>query len=168
MHAPSTEDDLDLNLDGLELAVSSILTDGYILRDFTSITEGETEAAYALAYQLFNQQQYVKAERLFTVLCQLDHYDGRFWLGLGASRQMQNKYADAVNAYAMAGIHDMENPVPPLRCAECYLALDRIEDAENGATAAIHWAGDEERYRQIRARAELILEGIQRRKEPQL
>lgn len=167
MQEVSTEAGEKRDCDGLESLVESIFTDGYILRDYTSITKEETEAAYALAYRIFNQRQYAKAERLFAILCQLDHYDGRFWLALGACRQMQNDYTGALSAYAVAGIHDMENPVTPLRAAECFLALNRLDDAEHGITAAIHWATDRPEYGQLKTRAELILNGIQRRKDRQ-
>ena len=151
------------DLNGIEEIVEAIMTEGYVLQDFTTITQEETEALYATAYNLINQAQYAKAEKCFEMLCQLDHYQGRFWMGLGACRQMLKNYETAVAAYANAGIHDMENPMPGLRAAECYLVLNKLEEAKSGASAAVHWAGDKPEHRAVKNRAEMILETIKNR-----
>src|SRR5262245_38989619 len=105
------------------------MSEYYVLRDFTEITEQEADAMYAVAYGLFDQGHYQRTERLFEFLCTLDHFDARFWMGLGASRQMLGKFDRAVAAYGMAGLHDMGNPVPPMRAAECLAALGKKDDA---------------------------------------
>jgi hypothetical protein len=61
-------------------------------------------------------------------------------------------------------MNDVANPMPPLRAAECYLALGRLNEAESGAQAALHWAGDGPGREAARARAELILDTIRRRR----
>lgn len=160
----TANDNLELDLKGLEQLTEAVLTGGYTLKDFTEISDDEADAAYAVAYNLFNQGQYHKAEKLFEFLCQLDHYEGRFWIGLGSCRQMLKHYESAVKAYSMAGIHDMENPVPALRAAECYLALGQLEEAESGASAALLWASDKAEHQALKARAEVIMNSIVRRK----
>jgi len=156
-----------IDFDAVASMADSILNGGYTFRDYTTITDQEAEAAYALASQLINQRQYAKAEQLFEFLCWMDHYRSKYWLGLGISRQLQSKHAEALPAYSMAGLNDVKNPVPPLRAAECFLALNRLDDAQNGATAAVHWAAQRPDCAKIKARAELILDGIQNRRKEQ-
>ena len=153
--------------DVLASVIDSIMYRGYVFKDYTTITDQETEAAYALATQLIDQRQYAKAERLFEFLCCLDFYRSKYWLGLGVCRQLQSNPLAAIPAYSMAGATDLHNPAPPLRAAECYLAVDRIDDAENCATAAVHWASQQPENAKLKARAELILENIQGKRENQ-
>ncbi len=60
-------------------------------------------------------------------------------------------------------MQDVENPLPPLRAAECYLALGRVEEAKSGLEATLHWAGDKPQHETARARARLLLEALERR-----
>lgn len=168
---PTTADDtapqITLDIDALDSMVDSIVNGGYIFRDYTTITDQEAEAVYCLGTQLINQRQFFKAERLFEFLCHLDHYCAKYWLGLGASRQLQSKHKEALQAYAMAGMNDLKNPVPHLRASECFLSLNRPDDAENAATAALHWADQRPECAKIKARTELILKSIQEQRATQ-
>jgi type III secretion system low calcium response chaperone LcrH/SycD len=165
MAAQQTDNpEVNLDLSGLEEMVDALMTGGYTFKDFADISDEEMEAVYATAFNLVNQNKYDKAEAIFAFLCHLEPYDGRFWLGLGVCRQMLKKYEEATKAYAMAGIHDMENPVPPLRAAECFLAMGKLEDAEMGISATLHWAGDKTEYQELKNRAEVLMNEIQRRK----
>jgi type III secretion system low calcium response chaperone LcrH/SycD len=156
--------DAEIDEAGLELIVNAITSEGYAYRDFTSISDEELEAAYAQAYQLLNQERHDEAEKLFEMLCQLDHYQARFWIGLGACRQMRKGYEPATKAYAMAGSLDVENPIPALRAAECFLALGNLEAAESGLLAARHWAGAKPEFEGVRQRAIALTEALDRRK----
>jgi type III secretion system low calcium response chaperone LcrH/SycD len=153
--------------DGLQAMVEAILFEGYTHGDFARISKAELEGVYAAAYNLVNIGQYEKGERVFEFLNFLNHYDTRFWLGLGVCRQLQKEYEKAIEAYSMAGINDVSSPVPPLRAAECHLALGRLDQAESGAQAALALAGAAPAVEAVRARAEIILNGIRRRRQVQ-
>lgn len=146
----------------VEALDKAINEEGYILKDFTSLTDDEMEALYAIALQEFDAGKFEDAENRFLLLCRLDHYSGKYWLGLGATRQMLKRYKDATLAYALAGIHDGENPVPGLRAAECYLAMGDLENALSGAKAAVHWSEGKPEHAAFAARAEALLESIKR------
>lgn len=151
--------------DGVNMIVEAIMTEGYILKDFSPFTDEETEAVYAQAYRLVNQGQFEQAEKLFEMLCQLDHFGAKYWMGLGICRQQRKSFEQAASAYAMVGILDHENPMPALRAAECYMALQQWEAAESGLIATLHWSGDRPQHAEARARASALLEILERRKE---
>jgi type III secretion system low calcium response chaperone LcrH/SycD len=151
----------------VEALDKAINEDGHILKDFAGVTDDEMEAVYAVALQEIDAGKYRDAEDRFLLLCRLDHYNGKYWLGLGAVRQLTKRYQGAINAYAMAGIHDGENPVPGLRAAECYLAIGDLENALSGAKAAVHWSEDKPEYEAFAARAEALLESIKRQQGAQ-
>ena len=148
-----------------DMTREAVMDKGYAWKHVTEIDETQMEAVYALAYRHFNHGQYAKAEQLFKFLYSLDHYDSRFPIGLGAARQKQQKYNDAVNAYSAAAGIDIENPVPPLRSAECYMAQQDYELAKKAAKAAIYWAEGKPEHQKTRARADLILKGIEARRQ---
>ena len=151
--------------DGLQAMVQAILFEGYTHGDFAGITKAELEGVYAAAYNLVGIGQYEKGERVFEFLNFLNHYDTRFWLGLGVCRQLRKDYERAIEAYSMAAVNAVASPVPPLRAAECHLALGRLNEAECGARAALAMAGAEPAQEVVRGRAKMILHGIQRRKQ---
>lgn len=113
-----------------------VLSEGFTFGDFTQITDDEMEAAYACGFQLLNQQQPAQAEQLFRFLISLNHYEVRFWMGLGAAQQLQGKHEEANTAFSWLWQMDYENPVPPLRAAECLVAMNRWEEADGAAIAA--------------------------------
>lgn len=153
----------DIDFDAVAEILNATMNEGYINQDFTNITDEEKEAAYAQAFNLVNQGEFEGAKKLFEFLCYLDQFGAKFWLGLGICRQQLKLYEPATQAYAMAGLLDMHNPMPALRAAECYLALGRLEEAESGLTAALHWAGDKAEYGQVRERATTLMEALKRR-----
>ncbi len=141
------------------------LEKGGTLGDIKGFTPEEVEAVYALAYNLFQQQKYEDAEKLFQFLCFYEHLDKRFWMGLGGCRQHLKQYEGAIDAYSVLGMLDMENPYPPLHAADCYVALGDMEKAESALEAAIHWSGDDDRYQEVKSRAALLLEAIGKSEE---
>lgn len=147
--------------------VDAILYEGYTPADFARISKAELEGVYAAAYNLIDIGQYEKGEQVFAFLNYLDHYDARFWLGLGVCRQLRKDYGRAVEAYSMAAVNGVTNPVPPLRAAECHLALGHLDEAESGVRAALLLAGEAPEQEAVRSRARVLLDGIERRRHAQ-
>ncbi len=156
-----------INMEGIGEITQAIKDEGYVLQDFLEISDDHMEAMYAKAFFLTDQGLYEQGEELFTTLCRLNHYEGRFWIGLGVCRQMQKNYKEAVKAFAMAGTVDVENPVPGLHAAECFLQLGDFKSAESGALATLHWAGDKTEYQTFKLRAEIILENLKEKQGEQ-
>jgi type III secretion system low calcium response chaperone LcrH/SycD len=155
----------DIDLDAVAEIVNATMWEGYINQDFTNITDDEKEAAYLQAFNLVNQGEFETAKKVFEFLCYLDQFGAKFWMGLGICRQQLKMYEPACQAYAMVGMLEMENPMPALRAAECYLALGKIEEADSGLSAALHWAGNKPQYEAVRQRATMLVQALKRRTE---
>ncbi len=145
------------------LIVKSIVEDGYTKADFAGISSNELDAGYAQAYRLIDVGQAEQAEALLELLCQLDHYQSRLFMGLGVARQMQRKYERALDAYGVAALHDTDNPHIPMRAAECFMATQRYHDAASAAEACVKLCSHRAEFASIRKRAETVL-GTSRRK----
>lgn len=150
-----------LDYDAVALITDAIQNEGYTFGDFADIDEKDLEGTYAAAYNLINQNHYADAEELLKLLCYLSHHDSRFWLALGVARQMQKKYEAALNAYSSAALHDLDNPVPPLRAAECFLALGNAEKAAQALEGALYACEENPGHDDVQQRATLLLEGLQ-------
>lgn len=153
----------ELDPDGLAAIAHAVAFEGYTFKDFARITDEQMEQAYAVAFHLVNSSQFREAEALLAWLAGMDQFDPRYLIGLGICRQQRGNFQGAITAYAAGSILDVENPIPPLRAAECYLALGRLGDAQSGIKAALHWAGDSPDHGAIRERATVLQAAIDRR-----
>jgi type III secretion system low calcium response chaperone LcrH/SycD len=124
-------------LDAIKLVIK-----GGTLADAKGIPEKQVEGLYALAYQVYQAGDYARAEAVFATLCLLNHLEKRFWLGLGGARQQLGKHAEAAQAFGMAAMQDLLDPVPPLHAGMCFLAMKDKENAANAFRQAVISAGD--------------------------
>ena len=99
------------------------------LMDCQGLTEQAMEGVYAMAYNTFRAGKYENAHKLFVFLAVYDHLTQKYWMGLGACRYNMGHYQGALEAYGMAQVIDPEDPRPQLRGAECFLALNRRDQA---------------------------------------
>jgi type III secretion system low calcium response chaperone LcrH/SycD len=139
----------------------SVLLEGGRYMDVAGLTEGDMETLYHLAYSQYRQGQYDDAEKTFRVLCFHDHLSERFWLGLGAARQMLKDYEGAILAYSMIPESGGFNPLAPLHAAECYLALGLYEEALAGLEGALEWAGNSAEPEAIVKHIEVVFEALE-------
>ena len=125
----------DLQLQKLQELVVECLVDGIPLSAVKGFDDDEIEAVYNVAYNLYQQRQYGKAEQLFTFLTVHEHTDSRFSLGLGGCYQLAEKYQQAITAYSCAALVDATNPMPAFHACECYMALADWENARKAIVA---------------------------------
>ena len=119
------------------------------------------EAVYAMAYNFYNQAKYEDAQKAFSFLVFYSHLDRRFWMGLGATEQMRKDFPAAVQAYAMAGLLDVNDPEVPLHAADCYLAMGQREATISALTAARHFSEGKPQFARIHQRATAMLEQLE-------
>ena len=141
----------------------AIVFEGYTVKDFARISDDEMEAAYAVAFSLVNQGQYDEAEKLLSWLAGLDQFEAKYQLGIGLCRQQMGRLEGAIQAFATVGILDATNPIAPLRAAECYLQLGKLEEARSGLRAAQHWASGRAEHAAIGERARVLLDSLERK-----
>ena len=151
-----------IGADDLAEIMYNVIQNGKTLSQLKGLDDEHMEAVYAAAYQAYNSGHHDQALKIFQFLCQFDHLEKKYWMGLGACRQMLKQYSEAIDAYTFAMMLDSDDPRPPLQAADCHIALGNKEAAISGLTAASLWAGDNEQYRAIKQRAEALLEILQK------
>ena len=134
---------LDITLSNEELTkIVEALSEGASIGDVCNVSKEQIEGLYALAYNLYTAGNFKDAGTVFQALCLYSHKDPRFWMGLAGCRQAQNDLKGAIDAYSMAGtVQLLENPVPFLYAARCYIKLGDKENAV-GAINGLLTLGD--------------------------
>jgi type III secretion system low calcium response chaperone LcrH/SycD len=116
--------------DQLITVIDAFLNKGLALQDLKGIPDASMEAVYGMAYNLYNGGRFQDAETLFKYLTVLNHWEKKYWMGLGGARQVLGNYQEAIEAYAMATLIDMMNPMPHFQAAICHLGLGNIQEAQ--------------------------------------
>lgn len=138
----------------------SFLEDGGTMSMLRDIPSDAIEQMYAVAYNYFESAKYEQAHKIFQLLCTLDHYQVRFFMGLGACRQALKQFEQAVDAYSFVTVIDVNEPRAPFHAGECHLALGNMEAAESGFYTANHLAKKQPAYSELAQRASAMLEEI--------
>lgn len=108
---------------------------------------------YGAAYQLFEHRRFSDAANAFLFLVTLNSYNHDYWLGLGMATQMLGDFEGAVDAYEMAAITDVQNPIPYFYLAKCLFAMHDRESALEALNLAIEYAGDDEKFGDLKSQA---------------
>lgn len=156
----------EITAEQLNTLIHDFLVNNKTFKDVRGITDKEMESMYAIAYNFYNHGKFDRANDLFTALCQMDTYEPKYWIGLGAARQMQKNYEKAIDAYGMATLFDAQNPLPAFYAAHCYMKLKNHERAIQALDAVLAISKDKKEYKDLHAQAEQLREGLHK-KAPQ-
>ena len=127
---------------------------GSTIKELKGIKNEELEAVYSLAFNFYRSGKYDEAGKLFDFLALFDHLNQKFWMGVGAVRQVKKDYAGAVQAYGYASFLDLKNPKPQIHAAECFLAMGDKRNAASSLEALDKFCPkDTELGREYRAKA---------------
>ena len=107
--------------------VTEAVAKGASFAEIRGITKNELEAIYAVGLNNYKVGAYENAEKVFQALTMMSHAEQKYWIALGAARQQQKKYTEALGAYKVAAFLDLDNPKPHQYAAECYKALGNAE-----------------------------------------
>ena len=133
-------------------------------QEIMGIDDATMARFYGAAYRLFEHRRYSDAASAFLFLVTLNAYNHDYWLGLGMSVQMEGDYESAVDAYEMAAICELENPVPYFYLAKCLFAMHDRESAMQALDLALEYAQDkpnfDELYKQAEAAKALLLKTL--------
>ena len=102
-----------------------------------ALSPKEREIAYSLGYQHYEAGEFRLAKKLFLTLVYADPAQGLYWKGLAATLQMQERYAEAAQAWAMVALLNEKDPLPHFHAAECLLVLDEKSEAKKALQCAI-------------------------------
>ena len=137
--------------------MEKFLLNNHTLSTIYGFTSEQLEAIYALAHGEYESGKYERAHSLFQLLCHFDHMERRYWMGLGATRQMLRRHEEAVDAYSVASLYGIEDPDPPMHAAECHLVLGDREAARSGFQYVVDCARDKPEHQHLKQRAEARL-----------
>lgn len=153
----------ELNLQD-EKQVEEMLTDffgkGGTFKDLKNMSDDAMEAIYSVAYNLYQGGKYEEAQKVFQFLCFYDHFNRKYFMGLGACQQMMKEYENAIEIFSFATILDSDDPRPMLYIGDCHLAMSNKDEARTAYETAIEWAGDKAEFEEDRERARSMLENL--------
>lgn len=118
---------------------------------------------YKAAHQLFQHKRYMDAANAFLYLATLNSYNYEYWLGLGMATQMCQDFESAIDAYEMAAICELDNPVPYFYLAKCFFAINDKENAMNALELTLEYSQGIPEYGELRKQA-IAAENLLRKK----
>ncbi|EIE5866442.1 SycD/LcrH family type III secretion system chaperone VcrH [Vibrio sp. 1159] len=143
----------------------SFLEEGGTLKMLHDVSQDTIEHIYAVGYNFFQSGKIEQAAKVFQLLSMLDHYQARFFIGLGAARQELGEYLQAIDAYSYAALVDVNDPRPPFHSAECHLKLEQLTEAESGFYSAKEMSAGKSQYADLHECAGIMLEAVRNKKE---
>ncbi|EGQ7825302.1 SycD/LcrH family type III secretion system chaperone VcrH [Vibrio parahaemolyticus] len=142
----------------------SFLEEGGTLKMLHDVPADTIEHIYAVGYNFFQSGKIEQAAKVFQLLSMLDHYQARFFIGLGAARQELGEYLQAIDAYSYAALVDINDPRPPFHSAECHLKLEQLTEAESGFYSAKEMSAGKSQYADLHQRAGIMLEAVRNKR----
>ncbi|EIV8642934.1 SycD/LcrH family type III secretion system chaperone VcrH [Vibrio parahaemolyticus] len=142
----------------------SFLEEGGTLKMLHDVSADTIEHIYAVGYNFFQSEKIEQAAKVFQLLSMLDHYQPRFFIGLGAARQELGEYLQAIDAYSYAALVDINDPRPPFHSAECHLKLEQLTEAESGFYSAKEMSAGKSQYADLHQRAGIMLEAVRNKR----
>lgn len=127
--------------------------DGKSAQEIMEITDSSMAEFYTAAQHLFENKRYQEAANAFLFLVTLNSYNYEYWLGLGMSTQLCRNFEAAIDAYEMAVICELDNPVPYFYLSKCFYAINDKENALNAIDLAIEYSEENEEFEEIRTQA---------------
>ncbi len=133
---------------------------GGTFKDLKDMSDDAMEAIYSVAYNLYQGGKYDEAQKVFQFLCFYDHFNRKYFLGLGACQQMMKQYEQAIEIFTFATVLDADDPRGMLYIGDCHLAMGDKDKAKGCYETAIEWGAGQAAYADELKRAENMLENI--------
>jgi type III secretion system low calcium response chaperone LcrH/SycD len=108
---------------------------------------------YRSACELLEHGHYMDAANAFLFLATLNAYQHDYWLGLGMATQLYGDFDGAINAYELAAICDVDNPIPYFYLAKCLFSTHDRESAREALEVTITCAGTHPHYQELKKQA---------------
>ncbi len=133
------------------------LASGKSAQEVMGFTDEAMAEFYKAACQLMEHRRYVDAANAFLFLATLNAYQHDYWLGLGMSTQLYGDFEGAIDAYEMAAICDVDNPVPYFYLAKCLFATHERDNAREALKITIEYCGTHPHYHELKEQAIVAL-----------
>ncbi len=138
------------------------LASGKTVQEVLAFSDGAMAKFYTAAYHLFEMKRYREASNAFLFLATLNPTRVDYWIGLGMATQFCHKYEEAIDAYEMAAICQIDNPVPYFYLAKCLFAIHDRESALQALDLAIEYADDFEEFAELKYQARAARDSLMR------
>lgn len=129
------------------------LMEGKVPQEILGFSDETMAKFYEMAYRLFEFRRYEEASNAFLFLASLNPHIGDYWIGFGMATQMCHQYELAIDAYELAAIIDLDNPIPYFYLAKCLFAIHDRDSALQALDLAIETAGDRAEYAGLKEQA---------------
>ena len=155
--------ELDEVIEEIAPLVRDLMIGQASMKDLYQISDDEMEAIYTAAYNFYQHGNFKKAKEMFKTLIQLNYKEKKYFMGLGASRQMLNEYTKAAETYGFAALMDATDPTPAFYAAECFRKAKNNESAILALEAVMEITKEGKTHKEIRSQAEKLLKGLKRK-----
>ena len=149
----------------IEDLATNLFEEGASLGTIKGFTVDEVEAAYHMAYGLYQQRRFDEALKLFQYFSMYEHTDRRFWMGWAACLQKLKRHDPAIKAYGVATMLDVGQPDAPFHAAECYIAMRDWVKAKQSLETVLLIAEGEEAHLIYAERANNLIELVVNKQE---
>lgn len=124
--------------------------------------QNQKEELYAAGYYLFKHKQYSKACRIFSILCQIDPHDARFYRGIGACWEKQGELEKAARAYKYASMMRITDAMLNFQYAFCLVRLGNYDEAAFPLQMTIANAAINPKHKILQSKANALIAHIER------
>lgn len=100
------------------------------LQSIMGITEETISHIYDVGVRYFQKLDYHKASDIFYLVTLIDYLRHNAWTSLGLCEMENLNFDQALEAFGMASITDIDNPLPYITSAECSIELGKLDDAK--------------------------------------
>ncbi len=146
-------------------ALKKDLSEGKTAQEILGFSNETMARFYRAAYHLFEDKRFADAANAFLFLTTLNPFNHDFWLGLGMATQLCKNFEIAIDAYEMAAICELDNPVSYFYLAKCLYAIHERENALHALDLALEYAQDKDEYAELKQQAQMARESLLRQVE---
>ena len=146
------------NDEGLEGKLLEYFGKGGTFKDLKNMNDDTMEAIYSVAFNLYQGGKFDEALKVFQFLCFYDHFNKKYYLGMGACQQMLKDYESAIEIFTYAAVLDGDDPRAMMYIGDCHMGQGDKEKARQSYEMAIEWAGESAEYAEDKARAEALMQ----------
>lgn len=138
--------------------VLDFLANGGTIGDMAGFTANEYEAIYSIAYNFMQAQKTDKAVELLKFLVVNDPATARWYYALGVAEQARGDFPTALEAYSMAHILDVDDPLPQLQGGFCLMAMEKFGEAVEALEGAVECSENKPGFTDVCAQARSLLD----------
>ena len=117
------------------------------------MSRDDTEAVYAMAYNLVVQGQYDLASGYLSLLTLYSPTNTKYLTGLALTYKLLKQYDSALNVYLFVAALEPEQPQHTLSLAECLMLQGDAHRAQSALSLVMRFCADHKQFERVGVRA---------------